>query len=129
MAHITGERTGNGSAKSLMDQRLIGGFTLFFWAVATWWIPLLLILGDWRHIVKQVPLAYHPAYWAMVFPLGMYTAATFQMASVLHLSFLLVIPQFFIYVALAAWIIVFTGMAFNIGRNLFFPSVGSAGRR
>ena len=26
------------------------GFTLFFWAWATWWIPLLFILGFWRHV-------------------------------------------------------------------------------
>src|SRR5699024_6385980 len=27
----------------------IKGFTLFFWALGTWWIPLLIILGVWRH--------------------------------------------------------------------------------
>ena len=26
------------------------GFTLFFWAAGTWWIPLLLALGFWRHV-------------------------------------------------------------------------------
>src|SRR5690606_21947581 len=26
------------------------GFTLFFWSFATWWIPLLLLLGAWRHL-------------------------------------------------------------------------------
>src|SRR6478609_7318136 len=31
------------------------GFTLFFWATATWWIPLLLILGIWRHAVRRFP--------------------------------------------------------------------------
>ena len=109
--------------KLLEDLRaFLQGFTLFFWAAATWWIPLLLILGDWRHIVKHVPLAYHPAYWAMVFPLGMYTAATVQLASVLQLPFLLTIPQFFIYVALAAWVIVFVGMVLSIGSSLFFRS-------
>ena len=51
------------------------GMTLLFWATATWWIPLLLALGVWRHLVKRVPLTYDHSFWAVVFPLGM-SAAT-----------------------------------------------------
>src|SRR3546814_6741515 len=29
------------------------GFTLFFWAAATWWIPLLVILMIWRHGLRR----------------------------------------------------------------------------
>ena len=94
------------------------GFTLFFWATATWWIPLLVILGDWRHIVRRVPFTYHPAYWSMVFPLGMYTASTFQLARALDLDFLYVIPEYFIYVALGAWVIVFAAMVIHVGASL-----------
>src|SRR5690606_7449813 len=36
------------------------GFTLFFWATATWWIPLLFILGAWRHLYRRFPLRYDP---------------------------------------------------------------------
>src|SRR5688572_2058292 len=46
------------------------GFTIFFWAAATWWVPLLIILGVWRHAVRRFPLRYDPQYWGMVFPLG-----------------------------------------------------------
>src|ERR1700720_2458723 len=35
-------------------QPFIGGFTLFFWATGTWWIPLLVIVGFWRHVVERV---------------------------------------------------------------------------
>src|SRR5262249_1886543 len=52
------------------------GFTLLFWATATWWIPLLLVLGAWRHISQRFPLRYEHGYWAAVFPLGMYTLCT-----------------------------------------------------
>jgi tellurite resistance protein TehA-like permease len=52
------------------------GFTLFFWAAGTWWIPLLLALGFWRHVYKRFPLKYDPQYWGMVFPFGMYTVCT-----------------------------------------------------
>lgn len=86
------------------------GFTLFFWATASWWIPLLLILGFWRHVHKQFPLEYNPMYWGMVFPLGMYTASTFQLAKALQLDFLLAIPQYFIYLALLAWLLTFYGL-------------------
>ena len=57
------------------------GFTLFFWATGTWWIPLLVIVGIWRHVWERVPLTYDPQYWGLVFPLGMYTIATLMLAS------------------------------------------------
>jgi tellurite resistance protein TehA-like permease len=112
----------------LADLRpFLAGFTLFFWATATWWIPLLLILGEWRHVVQRFPFTYHPAYWAIVFPLGMYTAATFLLARALDLPFLFVVPRVFVYVALAAWAVVFAGMAAHVGRGLLAPAGPPAG--
>lgn len=89
------------------------GFTLFFWASGTWWIPLLLILGIWRHVYKRLPLSYDPQYWSMVFPLGMYTACTFQLAKALPFQPLLVIPKIFVFLALAAWAAAFLGMIYS----------------
>lgn len=90
------------------------GFTVFYWATATWWIPMLVVLALWRHGYKRHPLEYDPLYWGLVFPLGMYTAATLQMAEVMNLPFLLPIPEYFIYVALLAWIVVFAGLVRRI---------------
>lgn len=86
------------------------GFTLFFWATGTWWIPLLFILGIWRHVRKHFPLAYDPLYWGMVFPLGMYTVCTFQLSQAIGFEPLLLIPRVFVFIALAAWLAVFGGL-------------------
>jgi len=93
------------------------GFTLFFWAAATWWIPLLLALGFWRHVYKRFPLKYDPQYWGMVFPFGMYTVCTFQLANAINFPRLLVIPRCFIYLALAGWITVLLGLMGTLVRN------------
>lgn len=99
------------------------GFTLFYWAIGTWWIPLIVILGIWRHIFKQFPLKYHPQYWGMIFPMGMYTVCTFKLSQALDLSFLMFIPNFFIFIALVAWGIAAAGMFYAIGRDYFFTRI------
>ena len=86
------------------------GFTLLFWATATWWIPLLAILGVWRHLWKHFPLRYETPYWSLVFPLGMYTASTFVLAKATALAFLVDVSRCFIWVAFAAWTMTFVGM-------------------
>lgn len=47
------------------------GFTFFFWAVASWWIPFLFALMLWRYVWMRDRFTYEPAVWGMVFPLGM----------------------------------------------------------
>jgi tellurite resistance protein TehA-like permease len=88
----------------------VKGLTLMFWATATWWIPMLVILGAWRHVYRRFPLRYDPLYWGAVFPLGMYTACTLRLAQAMDAPFLLVIPQVFIWIALAAWTAALAGL-------------------
>jgi tellurite resistance protein TehA-like permease len=95
-------------------QPFIGGFTLFFWATGTWWIPLLVIVGFWRHVVERVPVIYDAQYWSLVFPLGMYTVATLMFANATGMPFLLIIPQFAVYIAMLAWMITFGSMLFKL---------------
>lgn len=84
--------------------------TLLCWAVTTWWIPLIVILNVWRYSYKRFPIAYDVQHWSMVFPLGMYAACSFQLGNAMELAALIQISQYFVYLALAAWIITFIGM-------------------
>jgi len=94
------------------------GTSLFFWSAATWWIPFLFILETWRFIVRRVRFRYEPQYWGMVFPLGMYTACTYQLAKALDLRLLAAIPRYFVYTALFAWLITFAGLLKMLVRSL-----------
>ena len=90
------------------------GFTLLFWATATWWIPMLIILGVWRHVYRRYPLRYDPLYWGAVFPLGMYTVCTFRLTQIIDAPYLIVIPLVSLYVALAAWAVTMIGLAWSL---------------
>jgi len=95
------------------------GFTVFYWATGTWWIPMLLVLGIWRHGYERFPFRYDPLYWGAVFPLGMYAACTWQMDRAMEFDFLTTLPRLFLWIALTAWTITFTGMIRSLARGLF----------
>lgn len=90
------------------------GFTLLFWATATWWIPMLVILGFWRHVYKRFRLTYDPLYWGAVFPLGMYTVCTYRLGEVMRPAFLFEIAHAFVYLALGAWAATFAGFLVSL---------------
>jgi tellurite resistance protein TehA-like permease len=94
------------------------GFTVFYWATGTWWIPMLLVLGVWRHLWKRYPLRYDPLYWGAVFPLGMYATCTHAMAAAMGLDFLEFLPAIVAYVALGAWALAFAGMVVDVGKRV-----------
>jgi tellurite resistance protein TehA-like permease len=102
--------------------------TLSLWTLGTWWIPLLVILGVWRHLGRRVPLTYEFGYWSMVFPLGMYTACSFELARVTGIPLFRDIAGGFIYAALAAWVWAFAGLLRTMARGRVMPARGAADR-
>jgi tellurite resistance protein TehA-like permease len=94
------------------------GFTVFYWATGTWWIPMLVLLGVWRYGYRRFPFSYDPLYWGAVFPLGMYAACTWQMNRAMEFGFLTFLPNAFLFIALFAWSVTFIGMLRTIARGL-----------
>jgi tellurite resistance protein TehA-like permease len=80
--------------------------TVVTWVVATLWIPPLIYFG--LHRISRGPGGLHFAgvWWAFVFPLGMYSAASYAMASEIGQRSLITVSLVFFWDALAAWLIV-----------------------
>ena len=81
----------------------VAGLTLLFWATATWWIPWLVVMGIWRHLIKHHSLTFDAGFWGIVFPLGTYAVATHTMADALAVPVLDTVTPLLTWVAIAAW--------------------------
>ena len=94
------------------------GFTMFYWATATLWVPMLVVLAVWRHFYKRFSIKYDPLYWGAVFPLGMYAAATHLMSYALDLDFLYGMPKVLFFITLPLWLLTFLGLLGQVRRNI-----------
>lgn len=102
------------------------GLTLMYWATATWWIPMLLVLGVWRHGIRRFKFSYDPLYWGLVFPLAMYSVCTYKLSLVLQIPGIQRIAQLFLILGLVAWFLTFLSMA---QRPLYVLILTLRGRR
>src|SRR5699024_8441415 len=82
----------------------VKGLTLMFWAIGTWWIPMLILLGIWYFLIRDNPFTYNPQYWGAVFPLGMYSVCTFRLADMVIAPFLKPLSFCFMLIAVVAWL-------------------------
>lgn len=80
--------------------------TVVTWAAATVWIPPLVYFV--LHRVNRRPAVLHltGAWWALVFPLGMYSVASGAIAAELRAPALQTVSLVFFWNALTAWVIV-----------------------
>ncbi|TAN13991.1 MAG: C4-dicarboxylate ABC transporter [Burkholderiaceae bacterium] len=93
------------------------GFTVFYWATGTWWIPMLFVLAIWRHGIRRFPFTYDPMYWGAVFPIGMYAASTLRMKQAMGLDFLGLLPQLMFGIGLVTWVVLFIGQLRALRRH------------
>lgn len=80
--------------------------TVVTWLLATVWIPPLIYFGLHRIRKRPEVLQFAGVWWALVFPLGMYSVATDAMAAELHLRSMQTISLVFFWNAFAVWLIV-----------------------
>jgi tellurite resistance protein TehA-like permease len=96
----------------------IDGVTLIVWAWATWWIPLLVLLGIWKHGIRRVPLTYTPTLWSLVFPLGMYALTTARLSLAADFTPLRQIADAMMWIALVVWTATAAGLVVASWRSL-----------
>jgi tellurite resistance protein TehA-like permease len=87
------------------------GLSLVLWAFGTWWIPLLVLFGIWRYLIRRYPRTYEPRLWSVVFPLGMYTVASWSLGHTTAFTFMTSIARVWIWVGVGAWVAVLALMA------------------
>ncbi len=96
----------------------VGGISYLLWAFGLWWVPLLVAFGFWRHVVRREPLRYTTALWSIVFPLGMFAVATYRFGKENHMPIVAWVGDVTTWVAVAAWLVVATGMLWTFVRWL-----------
>ncbi len=102
--------------------------TVVTWVTATLWIPPLIYFV--LHRINQRPDMLHFAgvWWAFVFPLGMYSAASYSMAAEIGQRSLLTVSLVFFWDALAAWLVVVLAGLLLCCRALLAPADRDSGR-
>jgi tellurite resistance protein TehA-like permease len=109
--------TANGIAFLHSMRPFIDGITLVLWAWATWWIPLLVLFGIWKHGVCRVPLTYTPMLWTLVFPLGMYALASLRLSLAADFAPLQFVSSAMVWIALGAWVATTLGFVLSAWRS------------
>ncbi|MGH9305025.1 MAG: tellurite resistance/C4-dicarboxylate transporter family protein [Acidimicrobiales bacterium] len=87
------------------------GLSVVLWAFGTWWIPLLVAFGVWRYVIRRYSTTYEPRLWSVVFPLGMYTVASYTLGKAAGLAFMVSVARIWVFVGAGAWVAVLALMS------------------
>ena len=93
----------NAAALVTQIRPFVVGISVVLWSFGTWWIPLLVLFGIWRYVIRGYSRAYEPRLWSVVFPLGMYTVASATLGRVDGLGFMVSVARIWVFVGLVAW--------------------------
>jgi len=96
---------------------LVLGVSVLLWAWEVWFIPVLVIYIHWQRLYRYRTLYYVPSLWGMVFPLGMFTKATWNVANALNFMPLQSLARGFVWVAIVAWGGSFAGLLWSLRPN------------
>lgn len=84
----------------------VAGFSVVLWSFGSWFIPLLVLFGLWRHLVRRYPRAYEPKLWSVVFPLGMYAVASVTLGHAINFDFMAQLASVWVWLGFASWVVV-----------------------
>jgi tellurite resistance protein TehA-like permease len=98
---------------------LVAGLAVVFWSFATWLIPVLVAAGWWRHWRWKVPLRYEATLWSIIFPLGVYAVSGIYLGEADRLPVVAGIGAVELWVAFAAFVLVFVTMLRHLWRTVF----------
>jgi tellurite resistance protein TehA-like permease len=84
--------------------------TLVLWVAASLWIPVLLYAEIWRVDQRAGSLRFAGVWWSAVFPLGMYSSATWATGAELSMPALATISLVLFWIAATVWALVAVGL-------------------
>jgi tellurite resistance protein TehA-like permease len=93
---------------------IVNAISLLAWTWATWWLPLLIVIGYWKRFIRHIPLHYDPKQWNIVFPLGMYAVTSFQLALTANFEPMNWVSQIMVWIAVTVWCAVMFGLIHHI---------------
>ncbi len=95
-----------------------GVLEILGWALATAWIPVL-VLGELWRIASLGGPRFTPERWTMVFPLGMYSVCGVLTGRAFRIAWIAHIGHWWFVVALAAWVAVAVGELRSFASSAF----------